>query len=363
VAIHTPVTVGVPALVTVTAVNSSGGIDRNYTGPVTLTVSGNASSNLQADNGELGFVVVFTAFGNQTVRADDTTHNLTGQTNVVVSDGNGCWWIPIRGGCASTIDQVNAFFGTDSTLSYFRQIKSVYNGASGSANLSADIATLNFWSGFQFTATTNVEAGPSNSPASTSGSGALPTLSSVGSAQAAQNILSGGTVVATALYPVIGYGVNGQNNAGNLAIGVNLVAREGVDIQNFKTGTSTVVNSPPSHTTAQVEGYLSYNAINPPDPSSGSTNTFAGSVFLGGNYGYSYTSHGYALDYGIPKQGNSLGQISAGVVVNGVVAIAISRGFGPSQTYIDSTTNAKTTVNNFKAWSIGISYQKSAPAK
>jgi hypothetical protein len=32
------------------------------------------------------------------------------------------------------------------------------------------------------------------------------------------------------------------------------------------------------------------------------------------------------------------GQISAGLVVNNVVKIAISRGFGPRQTYNDSTT-------------------------
>jgi hypothetical protein len=34
-----------------------------------------------------------------------------------------------------------------------------------------------------------------------------------------------------------------------------------------------------------------------------------------------------------------------------------TRAFGPSRTYIDSTTKVETTVNNFKAWSFGISYQ------
>jgi hypothetical protein len=169
--------------------------------------------------------------------------------------------------------------------------------------------------------------------------------------------------VALASYPLIGYGVGGQNNPGNLAISLDLTAREGIDIQNFKSGTSTVVTSPPSHTAAQLEGYVVWNAINPPDASTGSTDKFAGSIFLGGAYGYSYTSHGYALDYGFAKQNNRLGQISAGIRVNGVVNIVISRGFGPPQTYFDSTNNnSRTTINNFKAWSIGISYQK-APSK
>jgi hypothetical protein len=78
------------------------------------------------------------------------------------------------------------------------------------------------------------------------------------------------------------------------------------------------------------------------------------------NYTGEITMHGYAQDYGIGRVGNGLGQVSAGIVINNIVKIAISRGFGPSQTYIDSATNVTTIVNNFKAWSIGVSYQSSS---
>jgi len=109
-------------------------------------------------------------------------------------------------------------------------------------------------------------------------------------------------------------------------------------------------------------GYLVYNAINPETNSAtGTSSGFAGSVFLGGAYGYSYTSHGHTLDYGIPHVSNGLGQIPAGMLINGVAQIAVSPGFGRSQTYTDSATNAKTIVNDFKAWSIGITYQSGAP--
>jgi hypothetical protein len=354
------VTVGIPVVVTVTAVDNNGNMVTGYTSTVTLTATPGAVlvSTGVLWNGRIAFAVFFNGAGNQTVMAKDT-NNLTGQTAVLVSGNNNCWFFPIRKGCFSGINEVNSFFTMDSTASYFSQIKSIYNGASGSATLAADLATLNFPVGLQITATTNIQAGPANSvpPAM----GMAPSLSATGAAQAAQNMLNGGNLLISALYPVIGYNVNGQNNAGNLAITLNLVAREGIDIQNFKAGTSTLVNSAPSHTNAGLEAYLVYNAINPPDPSSGSTSAFAGSVFLGGSYGYSYTSHAYTLDYGIAHQSNALAQISAGLVVNNIVKIAISRGFGPRQTYNDSTTNLPVTVNNFKTWSIGISYQSPAP--
>jgi hypothetical protein len=54
------------------------------------------------------------------------------------------------------------------------------------------------------------------------------------------------------------------------------------------------------------------------------------------------------------------------MLINGVVKVAVSRGFGPSQTYHDTAASAgtTTTVNNFKVWSIGLTYQSPvAPAK
>jgi hypothetical protein len=75
-------------------------------------------------------------------------------------------------------------------------------------------------------------------------------------------------------------------------------------------------------------------------------------------------SHVYAQDYGFGNKVNSsIGQLSFGIVLNGVARVTVSRAFGPSQTYIDSTTMAQTTLNNFKAWSLGIVYQSPTPAK
>jgi hypothetical protein len=271
----------------------------------------------------------------------------TGQSNVQVASlvGPHCEWIPIRKGCLTTEAEVNGYYSMAQGASYFSQIRSIYNGASGAATVSADVATLNFLSGIQVTAGTNIQAGSSGSTPQTPNTGTLPTLTSAGSAQAAQNMLYGGTFVVSSRYPLLGYGMKGVSTAGNLAITLDLYAREGVDIQNFQTGASTQVTSPPSHTSAQMVGYLVHNAINPEiDPTTGTSSGFAGSVFLGGAYGYSYTSHGYALDYGIPHVSNGLGQISAGMLINGVAQVAVSRGFGPSQTYTDSATNLPITL-------------------
>jgi hypothetical protein len=360
-------------LVTVTAVDAGGNTVSAYTGAVQLGTTDQRafiSAKTPLVNGQQTVGVVFRHAGQQTVTATDASQaTITGQANVTVSDkvNHHCEWIPIRPNCNSTIDEINGYFSTSGPVSFLNQVKSIYNGASSSATVSADIASLNFMNGMQVTAGTNIQAGSSSSPSSSSSpassTGTLPILSAAGSAQAAQNMLYGGTIVASALYPLLGFGVDKTNNPGSLVITLNLIAREGVDIQSFKAGTSMQVSSPPSHTSGQMEAYLAYNAINPPTNSgAGTSGGFAGSVFVGGAYGYSYTSHGYAVNYGIPHVSNGLGQVSAGILVNGVVKIAVSRGFGPAQTYIDSTTNATTTVNNFKAWSIGISYQSPAPA-
>jgi len=250
------------------------------------------------------------------------------------------------------------FFNVDKSFSFINQVKSIYNGASSSATVSADIGTLTFDSGWQLNLGTNVQAGSLGTTVVSNGS--TPTLSSTAAAQATQNMLYGGTITAAVVLPVSFYGPQ-ASDPGGLGFSLDLVGREGVDIQNFKTGTSTTVTAPPSHASAQIQGYLQYNSIN---LATGSKTDYAGSVFIGGSYGYSYTSHGYARDYGFGSDvNNGIGQVSAGVLLSGLAKIAVSRAFGPSQTYTDSTSTVKTSANNFKAWSFGITYQSPPPAK
>jgi hypothetical protein len=276
-----------------------------------------------------------------------------------------CVVLPTRPGCmefgTGKADNINAYFQTNGPLSFFNQIKSIYNGASGSATVSADLTTLNFANGGQVTATTNVQAGSTG--ATNVSSGTVPTLSANGAGQATQNMLYGGTVLASELYPFLAAGGSKLGSPGGLGFEVNLIAKEGVDIQNFKSGTNVNVSSPPFHGSAQIEGYLQYNSINLSPKSASGSQGFAGAVFAGGSYGYDYMSHGYARDYGFgSKVSNGIGQVVVGILINGVANISVSRAFGPSQTYIDSATMSKTTVNNFKAWSFGIAYQSAAPA-
>ena len=54
---------------------------------------------------------------------------------------------------------------------------------------------------------------------------------------------------------------------------------------------------------------------------------------------------------------NDIGQVTAGIMITNVSKISVSRAFGPSQNYIDSTSMAQTKINNFKAWSFAITYQ------
>jgi hypothetical protein len=271
-----------------------------------------------------------------------------------------CSLLPTRPACTDFGDglemNVNNFYNTSGTHSYFNQIKSLYNGASSSATVSADLASLNFLNGMQVKFVTNVQAGPSGS--ATASSGPVPILSSNGAAQATQNMLSGGTVYAAVLYPIFAMGADRLGKPGSIGMIFDGVAKEGADVQNFKSGTNVNVTSPPSHTSAQIEGYLQYNSTQ----SANSTSAFTGAVFVGGSYGYSYTSHGYARDYGFGNRvHNDIGQISVGILINGVANISVSRAFGPPQIYINSTSMTQAKVNNFKAWSFGITYQ-SAPA-
>ena len=269
-----------------------------------------------------------------------------------------CSIFPTRDACRTKAGEtdritfVNTFYRTYSSISFFNQVKSIYNGSSASATVSADLTSLNFTNGMQVNVGTNLQAGSTGAP--TTSSGAMPTLSATAAGQATQNMLYGGTLVASALYPFIAIGSANVNNAGAFGLTVDMAAREGIDIQNFKSGTNTSVTSPPSHASALIEGYVWYNSTNLTSDSS----TFAGALFVGDSYGYSHTSHDYSRDYGFGGHVNRpIGQVSAGILINNVAKISVSRGFGPSQTYIDSTSMLQRTVNNFKSWSIGVTYQ------
>lgn len=286
-----------------------------------------------------------------------------------------CWVIPTRAHCmdfgppagvdrhTKIYSNINGFYQTTGSFSFFNQIKSIYNGASGSATVSADLATLNFSDGLQLTVASNVQAGSSG--AASVSSATIPTLSANGAGQATQNILFGGTFVVSQLYPLLAVGASRWGSPGGVGVIVDLILKEGADVQNFKSGTNISVTSPPFHGSAQMEGYLQYNSIN----LAPSSQHFAGSLFFGGAYGYNYMSRAYARDYGFGSQfQNGVGQVSFGILINGVAKIIVSRAFGPSQTYFDSATmtNATprpTTVNNFRSWSFGVAYQSPSPTK
>ena len=255
---------------------------------------------------------------------------------------------------------VNTFWGTSSGFVFFNQIKSIYNGASNSATVSADIGTLNFPFGMQLNIGSNIQAG--SAPATAVSTGTVPTLSPSAAAQAAQNMLYGGTIVASGAYPVLAVGGNRINSPGSWGGMLDFAMREGVDVQSFKSGTSVGLTSPSSHSSWQLEGYAQVNSTNLPTVGGG---TFAGALFIGGSYGYSYTSHQYIRNYGIASPNNALGQVSAGVMLNGIAKLAFSKAFGPSQTFFDGTItptpSQPTTVNNFRTWSFELSYQSAAP--
>jgi hypothetical protein len=165
------------------------------------------------------------------------------------------------------------------------------------------------------------------------------------------------------LYPLLAVGSSKLISAGGLGLSADFIAKEGVDIQNFTAGTNVSVTSPPFHGSGQLETYIQYNSINL-IPGSQNPQDFSGSLFAGASYGYSYTSPSYLRDYGFSgKQNNGIGQLIFGIVINNVARISVSRGFGPSQTYINNTTMATTAgrVNNFEAWSIGVTYQSPTP--
>jgi hypothetical protein len=251
---------------------------------------------------------------------------------------------------------VNCFYSTNSQFSYFNQFQSIYNAASGATTLNAQLGTLNFANGMQLTVGTNPQVGASNAnsaaPGSTSTASAIPTLSATAAAQAAQNVQNGGTIFAFDLFPLIARQVNPL-------FYLSTVLREGADLQKFNN-TSITSTNPSTHTFVGLQSYLQYsssnNSTNSSDP--------AGQIFLGGSYGYNLMNHTYSVQNGFGGRVNSqIAQVSAGILFNGGVRIAAYRGFGPSQKYIDSTSMAQKTANNFQTWSIAIAYQSSGKAK
>lgn len=267
---------------------------------------------------------------------------------------------------------VNCFYSTNSLFSYFNQFQSIYNSASGSATLNAQLGSLNFTNGMQINVGTNPQVGASSSTSSSTAStsalrlfshsiavsnaataSAPPTLSATSAAQATQNILNGGTVYAADIFPVL------FRRSTYSIVTVSTAAKEGIDFQTFNN-TSTTATNPKTHTFVGLQGYFQLTSSNDAADSSGP----AGSIFLGGSYGYSLMNHSYSAQYGFGGRVNSqIAQVSAGILLNGVVKIAAYRGFGPSQKYVDSTSMAQKTVNNFQTWSIAIAYQSSGSGK
>jgi len=326
---------------------------KNTTTPVKITTTSYNDTGLDSDNYYKYDVVAVYTNGSFATSPQPLWQGTVSFT---------CLLFPTRYSCMSFGDgkdaNINAFYQTTGPYTFFGQIKSLYNGGSSSATVSADLGTLNFGNGMQVTVTTNVQAGSTGATPVTSG--AIPTLSASGAGQATQNTLFGGNFLVSELYPLLAVGASKLATAGGLGFSVDLIAREGIDVQNFKSGTNFNVTSPPFHGSGQIVGFLQYNSINLIPKSQ----NIAGSLFAGGSYGYSYTSPVYLRDYGFAgNQNNGIGLVVFGIVLNGVARISVSRGFGPSQTYMDSTTMIKTSVNNFKAWSIGVTYQSATPSK
>jgi hypothetical protein len=251
---------------------------------------------------------------------------------------------------------INCFYSTNGLSSYFNQLQSIYNSASGSTTVNAQIGSLNFLNGMQITVGTNPQIASSNAGSTTSTSGTIiggvPTLSATAAAQAAQNILNGGTIFGSDLFPLLSKQSNGL-------IYLAAQAKEGVDIQKFNNNSITLSN-PSTHTFIGLQSYLQYSSSN----NAANSNDPAGSIFLSAMYGYSLMNHSYSVQNGFGGRVNSqIAQVGAGILISGVARIAVYRGFGPSQRYIDSSTTATTAVNDFNKWSVAIAYQSSGSGK
>jgi hypothetical protein len=251
---------------------------------------------------------------------------------------------------------INCFYSTNGLSSYFNQLQSIYNAASGSTTVTANIGSLNFLNGMQITVGTNPQVASSNTssttPASSTTIGGVATLSATAAAQAAQNILNGGTIFGSDLFPLLSKQSNGL-------IYLAAQAKEGVDIQKFNNNSITLSN-PSTHTFVGLQSYLQYSSSN----TAANSNDPAGSIFLSAMYGYSLMNHSYSVQNGFGGRVNSqIAQVGAGILISGVAKIAVYRGFGPSQRYIDSSTMATSPVNDFNKWSVAIAYQSSGSGK
>ena len=251
---------------------------------------------------------------------------------------------------------VNCFYSTNGLSSYFNQLQSIYNSASGSTTVNAQIGSLNFLNGMQVTVGTNPQIASSNATATSSTPGTIiggvPTLSATAASQAAQNILYGGTIFGSDIFPLLSKQSNGL-------IYLAAQAKEGIDIQKFNNNSITLSN-PSTHTFIGLQGYLQYSSSN----NAANSNDPAGSIFLSAMYGYSLMNHSYSVQNGFGGRVNSqIAQVGAGILISGVAKIAVYRGFGPSQRYTDGSTMATTSVNDFNKWSVAIAYQSSGSGK
>ena len=148
-------------------------------------------------------------------------------------------------------------------------------------------------------------------------------------------MLFGGTILASAAYPILAVAAIDEL-AGGLQRGWISSALEGVDVQSFAAGTSASATSPSARCRLAVERATCNKAT--------SLRIFqrlavvrSGALFAGGRSGYSYTSQAYIRDYGIKNSSNRLGVVSGGILLNGIAKLALSKAFGPSQTYYDGT--------------------------
>ena len=251
-------------------------------------------------------------------------------------------------------DMIDAFWNTNGQGSFLGQIKSIYNSAAQSNTVNADIADLNFGDGVQFGIATNIQSNSSNTttPQVTSGT---PTLSSAQAAQAAQSMANGGNLYFHGALPFFLVSPDPRDSA--FQIQSYFTVRDGISIPNF-AGTSTVVSDPANHFNISNETFAQYDGWQP-----GGGSDAKGSIFVDGRIGYNYISHEFARQGGFNSHVNSLaGQLSAGMIIAGKISFVAQRNFGPSQAWIDSTTNTLKRGNNFQTWSIGITYSTSQGA-
>lgn len=244
---------------------------------------------------------------------------------------------------------INCYYQTNDQLAFFTQVKSIYNAMSSSTTVAANIGSYNFNNGMQLSLGTNIQAGPAGPTPTVVAGQSVPTLTATGAAQAAQNLFYGGNVYVYDDFPIL---IKKASGSIRWHFVNDILAREGVDIQSFN-GTTTTATSPTTHFNFFDEAYWQYDA----DPATGSQ-TAPLAIFLGGQYGYAYTSVRYAQQYGFLNKSNAqVGAISFGVLVTGQFNVTVLREFGPSQKFIDSSTGKLGVVNNFKSWSFGVQYQ------